>query len=92
MIYINRDKLNCRLPYHIDLDGDALISLNTVRRLIAMTPAEDVVPRARITEFLEALGNCLAEVVGHPGIYTISESDLHELRLRFLEVPDEKDT
>ena len=43
--YIDADKINFRLPYFTDESGDALVSLKTVKRCIAMTPTEDVAPK-----------------------------------------------
>jgi hypothetical protein len=49
--YIDADKIDFRMPYYPDEDGsDALVSLKTVKRCIAMTPTEDVVPRSTIDE------------------------------------------
>ena len=47
--FIDEEKIDFRLPYYPDEDsGDALVSLKTVKRSIAMTPTEDVVPKSEV--------------------------------------------
>lgn len=83
MSYIDRNKIDFRIPYCVDDNSDVLVSLNAVKHCISIVPDEDVIPGSTLTEFLEALGDKLNEVAGHKGLYTISETDLHELRKRF---------
>lgn len=46
--YITPEKIDFRLPYFEDENGDALVSLRAVKQCIDMTPAEDVVPRVEL--------------------------------------------
>lgn len=47
MAYIDRNKIDLRIPSFMDTDGEILIPLSAVRRAIAMTPTEDVVKVVR---------------------------------------------
>lgn len=54
--YIDADKIDFRIPYYPDEDGsDALVSLKTVKRCIAMTPTEDVAPQSEVERLKQIL-------------------------------------
>lgn len=39
---IDADKIDLRVPYSVDSNGDILVPLSSVRQAIAMTPTENV--------------------------------------------------
>lgn len=45
--YIDADKIDFRLPYFTDENGDVLVSLRTVKRCIDMTPTADVMAKIK---------------------------------------------
>ena len=52
--FIDEEKIDFRLPYYPDEDsGDTLVSLKTVKRCIAMTPTEDVVPKSEVDRLID---------------------------------------
>lgn len=62
--YIDADKIDFRLPYFTDENSGVLVSLQAVKRCIAMTPTADVVPRAEVLKdineiFIEELIDAL---------------------------------
>jgi hypothetical protein len=63
--YINPKKIDFRIPCYPDDEGnDVLVSLKTVKRCIAMTPSEDVVPKSEVArEIFEEIENRLG--IGH---------------------------
>ena len=46
--HIDAEKIDFRLPYFEDENGDALVSLRAVKQCIDATPSEDVVPREEL--------------------------------------------
>ena len=44
MPYIDKNKIDFRLPYLNDEDGDASVSVRDVRHIINLTPEESVAP------------------------------------------------
>ena len=83
--YIDVDKIDFRLPHFTDDDGDALVSLNTVKRCIAMTPSEDVVPKSevareifeKIEKNLQAKKNAIS--IFKDGTDSFYEGEIHAL-------------
>ena len=67
--YIDREKIDFRLPYFTDENGDVLVSLKTVKRCIAMTPTEDVVAVVRCKDCKHKCG------IGCPFYDGVNKSD-----------------
>ena len=79
MPYIDRNKIDFKLPCYFEDSGeDALVSIRAVKHVIYATPEEDVVPRSELTKLYNDIIASLNPVIGHPGLYTISETDLYE--------------
>lgn len=59
MRYINADKIDFRIPFSLDSDGEILIPLSAARQAIAMTPTESVVDlddaRKAFTEYIQEM-------------------------------------
>lgn len=47
MRYIDADKIDLRMPFSLDKDGNILVRLSAVKQAIAMAPTEDVIKVAR---------------------------------------------
>ena len=69
--HIDAEKIDFRLPYFEDENGDALVSLRAVKQCIDATPSEDVVPREELDAMRGAANSykmhyetAKAEVVG----------------------------
>ena len=52
--HIDVEKIDFRLPYFEDENGDALVSLRAVKQCIDATPSEDVVPREELDAMRDA--------------------------------------
>lgn len=92
MPYIDKNKIDFRLPYLKDEEGDVLVSVRAVRNTINLTPVEDVVPRSELIKLFDEFCSRLNTVSGHPGLYTISEADLFEFKTMLEGSSNEKDS
>jgi hypothetical protein len=61
MSYIDKNKIDLRLPYLNDEDGDAFVSVRDVRNIISLTPAEDVISKNDCVKALVATVNTLLD-------------------------------
>ena len=61
MPYIDKNKIDFRLPYLKDEEGDALVSVRAVRNIINLTPEEDVISKNECTKALIATVNTLLD-------------------------------
>lgn len=62
MPYIDKNKIDFRLPCYFDDSGeDTLVSIRAVRRMINLTPEEDVISKNEYTKALIATVNTLLD-------------------------------
>lgn len=89
--YINPEKIDFRLPYFKDENGDALVSLRAVKQCIDATPSEDVVPKSEYeAAIIDRNAARLGMIAEHERLKTAKADAAREIFEEFEEYLSEK--